>query len=486
VNAATMTQRVLRVRQPSLLPVVVVYAAILTSLLAHDWIAGVAIVILWAGWHFLQPEVGPPVLSLAFSFQWVQVTGGIFYYALTGRQVPTMFEADYRPMVLVGLGCLCALLVGFAGGIRILRFKPAANTSTPIAPWSTLIVFYLASVALSSVLSRLAWSIPQLNQPIFVFTYCSYGLLFLIFRRLSAPRVRWGSMGLLLVGEVLLGFTGYFAEFREALVMAVLALLEVFDQRQLRHWVGVGAVGLLVVVTGLTWTAIKSEYRGELTSGALSESRLDRLERVGTLTGEWLAADSTSMWGDTDRLVDRLWAVYFPALAMSRVPAVLPYQNGALLGTAVWHIITPRLLFPNKPVPPSESETVRKFSGVQVAGPEQNTTIAFGYAAESYVDFGVPWMFVPIFLFALLMGLTYQWFLRVIRHPELRVALVTVVFWLPLFQFDRSWLKMLGLSGTMIIYLGAASLLLDRYLSARFAQRRRSVVQRSVATDPTR
>ncbi len=463
-------------RRPALLPVGLLGAATVASLLAGDWIAGVAVLVLWAGWHFLQPEIGPPVLPLAFSFQWVQVVGGIFYYALTGRQLATMYETDYRPMVLIGLGCLVALLLGLRFGMRLLRSPISGTRTVPILSWPALIQLYLASVVLNGFLRKLAWSIPQLSQPIIILSLCRYGLLFLLFRRLSAPRVRWGWVGIILAGEVLLGFTGYFAEFREALVIAALALLEVFDRRQLRHWVGVAVTGALLFLTGLIWTAIKSEYRAELVTGVLSESRLDRLDRVAALTSQWLATDLASMWADTDRLMDRLWAVHFAALAKRRVPAILPHENGALLASAMWHIVTPRLFFPDKSYPPSESEMVRKYSGVWVAGPEQGTTIAFGYAAESYVDFGVPWMFLPVFVYGLVMGLVYQWFLRVVRYRELAVALVSIVFWVSLYQYDRSWLKTLGLAGTIVFYLGGAAVLLDRYLPA-YRQRRRFVAR---------
>ena len=43
----------------------------------------------------------------------------------------------------------------------------------------------------------------------------------------------------------------------------------------------------------------------------------------------------------------------------------------------------------------------------QVAGREDGTSIAFGYAAESYIDFGLPLMFLPVFGFGLFVGFCY-------------------------------------------------------------------------------
>jgi hypothetical protein len=58
--------------------------------------------------------------------------------------------------------------------------------------------------------------------------------------------------------------------------------------------------------------------------------------------------------------------------------------------SALKHLVTPRVLFPDKGILASDSEFVRKYTGIPVAGADQNTSIAFGYAAESYIDFGIP------------------------------------------------------------------------------------------------
>src|SRR6266852_3945420 len=75
-------------------------------IIAADWIAAAGIVVLCAGWRYLRTADGPPVLAMAFTFQWAQITMGVYYHALTRRSLDTMDLSDYRPMVLIGLGCL--------------------------------------------------------------------------------------------------------------------------------------------------------------------------------------------------------------------------------------------------------------------------------------------------------------------------------------------------------------------------------------------
>ena len=436
-------------------------------LLTADWSAALALWVLWAGWHYLRTPGGLPVLALAFTFQWTQVTAGVFYYALTGNRLPTLDLSDYRPMVLLGLGCLVALLLGLRVGMRVAAFRGASlpREIKPAVTWRTLLLLYVISVAATGTLQEVAWEVPALTQGILALSYARFALLFLIFRRLSQPRVQWGLIGLFAVFEVALGFTGYFAGFREPLMMAAVALMGAFDRRKVKHWVVLGVLGAVMLLTGVLWMGIRGEYRQDFESDVFAASREVRLRRVADLTAVWIERSPAEMLSDVESFIDRLWAVYYPALAIERVPSVVPHEDGAILGGAVWHLLTPRLFFPDKREVESDSEMVRKYAGVRVAGPETGTSIAFGYAAESYVDFGVPLMFVPVLLYGCLMGMAYVWLPRLIRDRELAIATVTVILWLALYLFERSWLRTLGGAATLLIYLGGATLLIDRFLS---------------------
>jgi hypothetical protein len=66
-----------------------------------------------------------------------------------------------------------------------------------------------------------------------------------------------------------------------------------------------------------------------------------------------------------------------------------------------------------------------------------------------------------------LAGLTYQTLSTRIRHDELRAGLLAVIFWLALYLFERSWVKTIGMFGTLVIYLGGPALMVDYYLTRR-------------------
>lgn len=441
-------------------------AAFLAFYIVDDWIGGAAIVALWLCIKLVSTHDRLFVLPVALTFQWTQTVLGMFYRGFTGRQVQTHYASDYRPMVLIGLGCCLAL----AGGIKIgfrLRKPPDPNEPRPdfAFTFSPLLIAYVSTILLEGSLLALVNDYPSFRQIVATIDTGRLGILFLILRRLCAPPGRWGLMAMVVLGEVVLGITGFFAGFREPLVLAVLAVLEVFDRRNMRHW-AVIAIGIMAAGTmGVVWMGIRGTYRSEyIAMDKFANSRGARVERVRDLTSSFVASSMEDLWSTTDALVDRMWTVYYPALALVRVPKIIPHTDGAILLAALTHVVTPRVFFPDKGELVSDSDMVRKYANVAVAGREQNTSIAFGYAAESYIDYGLPLMFAPVFGFGVFIGFCYVTFRHLIWHRELFVAFATVTFWLSVYLFERSWATMLGVTVGFLVYLGGPIVLLDRFL----------------------
>jgi hypothetical protein len=153
---------------------------------------------------------------------------------------------------------------------------------------------------------------------------------------------------------------------------------------------------------------------------------------------------------------------------LDRVPGVLPHTGGELMLNTLKYTFEPRLFFPDKPQIQSDSEMVRKYSGVMVAGEENNTDIAFGYAAESYVDYGVPGMFLPSLVWALFIGVACSLVFREYHHRDMAISVVTVIGWFSLYLFERSWTKTIGFGGSLLIYAGGLCYLLDRLWYEKF------------------
>ena len=68
----------------------------MTSFFVDDLLAGLAILVLWMIWSLLYGSRQLPVLPLAMTFQWTQVTCGLFYSGLSGRELEAIYASEYR------------------------------------------------------------------------------------------------------------------------------------------------------------------------------------------------------------------------------------------------------------------------------------------------------------------------------------------------------------------------------------------------------
>jgi hypothetical protein len=438
------------------------------SAFTDDWTGACAVGVLWFVWKYMRDDEGLPVLAMALTFQWLQVTAGVWYFAATGRQIDAIKYSDYRPMVLVGLGCVLSIAIGLHWGLKLVRrwdSKPRGDGIELGVRWTSLIGVYGLSLAAQGFLLDFAFDHPDFTQPILAVKFIHLAVLFVILRRLTRPVVRWwwiaGVVGL----EIVIGLTGYFAGFRDPIVMTTIVMFEVFNPRKLQHWLIVSVLAIAMFIISTMWMNVRTQYRAMLDAEVFEQTDQSKFSTMADLANNWLRSDAGTMADHIDALVNRVWAIYYPALAMARVPSILPHTDGSILFGAVAHVISPRVFFPSKAGLQSDSEMVRKYAGVYAAGSEKNTSIAFGYAAEMYLDFGLPEMFIPLLAFGFLMGAAYEELRVRIRHDDLRRGLLAVIFWLSLYLFERSLVKMMGTAGTLMVYLGGPALLLDYYLS---------------------
>lgn len=435
-----------------------------------DWLAGLALAVLAVIWAVLPDDEGPPVLALAMTMQWVSVSIGLFYNLLTDRPLEATIHADYRYMVLLGLVCVAVTTVGLALGRYLIdRTRPPQGLRPDHAlTFKSVMFVYVVFTAVLSVVRVTDVDLGGLAMAAVAFTYLRLGLVYLIFRRMVA-RGEWHYLAALLAVEVVLGISGFYAGFKEPLIMAALAFLEFFDRRNVRHWVSIAALSAIMVTLGILWMGVRVEYRARyMEDQRFADNRSTRLDALRESVNGWMSQSSGEWWHNVDMFVDRMWTIYYPALAVERVPSVLPHTHGALMAETLGFVFEPRLLFPNKPNIISDSAMVRRYSGVNVAGEERNTDIAFGYAAESYVDYGVPGMFVPVFIWGLFIGVAIELIYREYRHRDIAVSVATVVGWISLYLFERSWAKTIGFSGTLLIYGGGLCYILDRLWFEKF------------------
>jgi hypothetical protein len=455
--------------------------ALVAGVVVWHWTAPLAVLLLWAIWHYPRRLGGAPVASLALTYQWIQATSGLFFFGILDHDVlksysfPSTYPpTDVRLMIALALASIAVLLVGVVVGQRdSIRHLGRQRTGTHRIGLLPLWIVFVALLLASGALQRLAWSLGGLTQVILTLNLVRMAVLFMLFRRLLHPRVHAPAVALLIIAELVVGVSGFFADFLRSQIMLALAIAERFDVQRRRHWAMAIAAGLVLVASTTVWTAVKTEYRSQVRADMeFAGSGQDRVSFVFGQARDAVGRGAAALDPAFRQLVNRSWAVYLPAHALERVPAVTPHENGRILWSAIQNILMPRIVFTDKPEMPSSSELVRKYSGVWVAGREMQTSYAFGYAIESYVDFGLPFMFIPILLFGLAIGFVHRKLMTGLADPEIAAAAAAVIVWRALYLFEESWIMKIGNSITTFIVVAGCAWLADYLLRQRSATQR--------------
>jgi hypothetical protein len=450
--------------------------------LSGEAVAIGAMVMLWAFWRFLPIDEGPPGLPFSCSFHLMQIVIGVFYFGITGRTLEPMLAPQFDRMMWLAMLSIGATAFGFVVGNHWVKGGVEAPPKMRLdVSIKQLIMTYIAVVLVYDTVFRFAYQIPLFTQAILALLAVQGGLLYLVLRRLFLDGRPYVAVLIVLV-EVARGFTGFYSEFKEPVLLAILASAEVFRPRKASHWMLVAALLVSAVMLGTVWLGIRSEIRSDISGGAV-RPRAERLAFAVDEARSWWNSDTDLKMYDLDDLVERLWDIYYTALALDRVPSQIPHGNGEMMWAAVQHVLMPRFLFPNKVDLPSESEDVYRYTGLRVAGREQATTIAFGSVIQSYIDFGVPLMFLPPLMMGLLLGTLYRWLLNTVHHEEILLAIVAVAFWSTLMSYNVSWAKILGKFFTTMIYMGILGVTLDKMLYESKVRRAASI---AVADPPVR
>jgi hypothetical protein len=435
------------------------------ALLTGNWIAVPAMILGWLFWHALPADRdAPPGLHFAFSYHLLQIVAGVFYTGMTGRLLLTHTAPQYHLMMVLAVACLGAIFAGFLMGDRWLasKRKPVAHVELDTTLLK-LFALYVIALLSNDVLAALRERYPGFVQAIVAISALQLGLYYLVVRRLIRER-QYVLVLLMVAFETIRGFTGFYSGFKEPLILALIAGMETFNPRRVTHWAL--TVGLVLSMLGLSvvWLGIRGEIRNDFATLGSDRPPLERAQFAYGEFRNWWQMEREYKKYDTDALTERVWDIYYTALALDRVPAILPHENGAIISAAIQHVLTPRAINPNKPELKSESEDVIKYAGVKVAGREEGTTIAFGYVIQSYIDFGIPWLVVPCILFGIFLGAAYRFFMTTIHHQEILIAVLAIGFWGNILPYNVAWAKMFGKLLTALVYVGGPAIIFDHFL----------------------
>ena len=414
----------------------------------------------------------PPVLAFACAMQWLQASAAIFYTDHNHVSLEQTF-GNHQLETASWLSLIAVLVL--AAGMRLALVRRPVNRHQLIAGAASKMnvgkafFAYLIASAVGTQLGNYAWATSGLTQ--ILITLGAIKWIFVFILAYSILEQRRGSflLAILVMFEIAIGFLGYFAGFKSVFFVVVVAALASPLALTSRRLVIVVATIVCLVVLGIFWSAIKTEYREYLNQGTGQQTVMvpmeDRAAKLNELFDRFT-------WNDVDvgleAMILRVSYVYYFALAMVNVPDTIPYENGALWWGTLKHVFMPRLFFPEK-ASIDDSERTMMYTGISVGGAEQGTSIGIGYVGESYIDFGPIWMFMPIFLLGLFYGIIYRIFALQSRRVLFGNAIAVAILVFGAYTIETSNIKLVGTNVTAVLVMGGLYLLcgglIERWLS---------------------
>lgn len=400
---------------------------------------------------FLFWEQGtPPIIIFGLSFQWLSSVIGYIYLSFSDS---SMIDLLWRPENSVSnidyafwLSIFSLLVFSLGLKLGIYKIKKKEITSSLLKKYNTtaIIVVYTIFTFFSDALFKLVrFTIPGISQPINMFSYLKWGLLFILLYISFSKKERIPLVILILGIEVLIGFTGYFSEFKEILIMIPIAFLTFNRIKGRKQIILLVVIIVFLFNVGAVWSYVKGEYRMYLSGGEREQVvRVSKKEALMKLYELSSSINPESYKVGVEALVKRIFFLEYFSATINHIPERRPYMKGENYSAAVKHVIMPRMLFPEKEAV-DDSKQTQKLTGIEVADASLGASISVGYVAQAYADFGPVYMFIPIFLLGLIIGFIYKYFVNTVKNPLWSYALIFPMYFL-INIFGRNIIKITG------------------------------------------
>ena len=363
--------------------------------------------------------IGRPTMPKAIVFfllwQWGQVFARAIQSVLDGESMGASIDgADLLRAYWYALASLITLALAFRLVLGNLR-SPTFSEYHAHERWRPpdLVTIYFAAIASSVAFTFLGRTVPGVDQPFLAAAQVKVVALFLLCTYVFTTGRGRGALIAVIVVEILVGFTGFLADFRAVFIYVAVAALAARIK-----WSGATTVAALawlavLLTLALFWTSVKAEYRDYVTGTdeTTQAIRVPLEERMAYLGDKALNIGNTK-WGETAYVLLTRFAyvdIFGQIIGVDR-------GTHEPIATRQWkdafaHVFQPRFLFPDKPILSDSEVFIRLARSDPMEQIRLGTSISVGYMAENYVDLGFPGMLAGIFAYGLLFALVVRYFM---------------------------------------------------------------------------
>ena len=421
--------------------------------------------VLWLGVWLLWPQTDAPMLLLVFSLHWLAVAVKPIETAIGGQNLDDLsdFGAALTPAAYLALAGVGALGLGLRVGAGGRRFDWSETLSRDSSRWSAaeIIPVAIGLIVLGNAFDLTSGYAGGARQIFQAFAGLRNAGLFILAYWCLREGKALAVLAAVVALEIVFGMTGFFAGFRESFLVLAVAAVAARPRLSFGGFAAATVLFALMLTISVFWSAIKPDYREFLNQGSQQQVVTQPLGVRLSYLGK--AADEFN--GDQFRkglqlLVARVSYIDFLANTLQYVPNHVPHENGKRLGDAIINIIQPRLIFPDKPPTPNDSEVTAYYTGLHL-NLSGGTSISIGYLGELYIDFGYVGAVIGAFLIGVFAGGTYR-ILRGYRGIPLFISYgIATMAMVDFSIFETDLVRYLGSTLTAF----AASLILQRVVA---------------------
>jgi hypothetical protein len=420
-------------------------------------------------WHSGEP----PVLLMAAGLQLTQVVIRPLYASLTGvplEAVSLLHVGDVTSAIWFGLAAMLSLVVGMWCGQLGKRPNIPTLLQLEARAWSprAAFLFFLLTSLLSIAFLQIGEISGGLRHPALAASRIEWVGVFVVAFVCTVQRRGFSYVLLVALCEVFKGFGGFYSDFKDVFFVILVALAAASPRLKPRIVLtGLLLSGVLLTL-GAIWSAIKTDYREYVSQGSMQQVVLVPLEdRFTNLASRILGADEAMIRVGFDQMVKRVGYVDLLAATMRNVPAFTPFEDGALIGATVMHVLQPRLLFPDKPPLPSDTEIAVRYSGVglDAGGNAAETSISLGYVAELYVDLGVIRTLAAMLMLGFVFGRSVKYLTSSAALPAIVNFGLALMLMMAVASFEEALAKMIAAFVTAFAVILALRTLLPYLLN---------------------
>lgn len=401
----------------------------------------------------------PPILFFALSLQWLQASMKIFQADLRGLTVVQLFQGwGIDEAIWLSLGGLAVLALGMRLGMRGIVSPTYDQVYAEAEQYSLSKLWrgYLLFLVGTFVARDFVWLVPGLAQILLALLNLKWVMFYLLAFVVVMRRQRWEFLMTATVIELVIGFTGFFSEYKQVFFVLILVFLTVSRRLTMRNVMRIVTAGLLVFYLSIVWSSVKIEYREYVSLGTgRQEVSVPMTARIGKILDLYSDLDMTTLENGLQTLAQRVAYVDYFAMVLERVPRQVQHEGGELWGQALAHVLMPRLFFPEKASLESDTVINEKYTGqLLIVQGGRDTNVPLGYMTESYIDFGTVGMFAPLLLIGLAWGVIYKYLISRARYPIFAYGIAVAVL-IHANQLEISSAKLLGgmLMGFIVLAL---------------------------------